>query len=98
MSFTQMMTVTSHSPQELIDLMQSWHDEQAGTAPGYRGARLLADHDEPYRYYIEVDFASKEEAEQNNGREATEQWAESLRRYVEGEPRYANCEVVFSTG
>lgn len=98
MTFTQTMTVQTSSPQPLFDLLDGWHREQAGVAPGYQGARVLADPDQPGRYVIEVDFSSEEEARRNNDRPETAAWAENLRGLAEGEPSYHNYEVAYTTG
>ena len=98
MTFTQTMTVQTSSPQTLSDLLDGWHREQAGVAPGYQGARVLADKDQRGRYVIEVDFSSEEEARRNNDRPETAAWAEKLREVADGEPAYANYEVVHTTG
>lgn len=98
MSFTQTITVRAPDADGLAELMRRWHDEQAGVAPGYRGARLLADRDEPGRYVIEVDFTSLEEAQANNDREATRTWAGRLEELVEDAPAYGNFDVAFTTG
>jgi quinol monooxygenase YgiN len=98
MGFTQTMTVQADSAQALAELIEGWHRDQAGTAPGYRGARVLADRDAPGRYVIEVDFTSQEEAEQNNTRPETQAWAERLQGATDGTPEYRNYEVAYTTG
>lgn len=97
MSFTQMMTVRTQDPDRLRELLAGWHQEQHGTAPGYEGARLLADREHPDRWLIEVDFASREEAQRNNDRPETEDWARRLRDAVEGEPDYHDYDLTFTT-
>lgn len=98
MAFTQTMTVQAGSADALVELIEGWHGEQAGVAPGYRGARVLADQDRPGRYVVEVDFSSKEEAERNNARPETENWAQNLKRVAQSEPEYHNYEVAYTTG
>jgi quinol monooxygenase YgiN len=97
MSFTQMMTVRTDDADRLQSLIAGWHDEQHGTAPGYRGARILSDREQPDRWLIEVDFSSREEAERNNERPETAAWAQDLRDLVEGAPDYHDYEVTFTT-
>ncbi len=97
MAFTQTMTVQARSAQALADLLDGWHREQQGSAPGYERARLLADRDEPGRFVIEVDFSSEEEARRNNARSETRAWAEKLTGLAEGEPEYRNYEVAHRT-
>lgn len=98
MSFIQTMSIRCDDPDALGRLLQSWHEDQAGVAPGYLGARVLADRDRPGHHLIEVEFSSAEEAKQNNDRPETAAWAQSLRELVEGDPEYADYDLVFTTG
>lgn len=97
MSFTQMMSVRTQDPDRLKELLAGWHQDQHGTAPGYEGARLLADREQPDRWLIEVDFTSQEDAERNNDRPETADWARRLRDVVEGEPDYHDYELAYTT-
>ena len=97
MPFTQTMTVEADAAEPLADLVDAWHREQFGVAPGYQGARVLADTERSGRYVIEVDFSSEEEAVKNNDRAETSAWADRLNAHVSGEPEYANFAVVHST-
>lgn len=97
MSFTQTMTVQADAHESLVQLLESWHRDETGIAPGYQGARLLADQDAPGRYVIEVDFSSEEEAQANNTRPETQAWAASLQGLAQGEPAYCNYKVAYTT-
>jgi quinol monooxygenase YgiN len=98
MAFTQVIEVRDVRDEEALDAhLRSWHAEQAGIAPGYVGARMLADHDEPGRYLIEVDFTSEEDAARNNDREETRAWAERLRSFTSADPDYRNLRLVCTT-
>ena len=97
MAFTQTMTVETDSAESLVDLLEDWHRDQHGVAPGYQGARLLADQDRPGRYVIEVDFSSEDEAQNNNSRPETQSWAEKLQELAQGQPEYHNLEVAYTT-
>lgn len=97
MVFTQTMTVQAGSAQPLVDLLEGWHREQAGVAPGYRAARVLADKDRPGRYVVAVDFASAAEAERNNARPDTQAWAQQLAGLAQSEPEYRNYELAYTT-
>jgi quinol monooxygenase YgiN len=97
MTFTQTMTVHAPAAEPLADLLDGWHREQQGSAPGYRGARLLADEDTPGRFVIEVDFSSEKEASANNERSETQAWAEKLGSLAQGTPEYSNFTVAFET-
>lgn len=98
MSFTQMMTVRTSDAQRLRELIDGWHRDQHGVAPGYEGARVLADRERPDHWLIEVDFSSEEEARRNNDRPETQAWSDGLRELVDGEPEYRDFELAYATG
>lgn len=98
MAFTQTMTVQAASPEALAALLDGWHREQHGVAPGYQTSRLLADQDRPGRYVIEVNFSSEEEARRNNDRPETRAWAQKLQQIATATPEYANFAVAHRTG
>ena len=97
MPFTQTMTVHADAAEPLADLIDAWHREQSGVAPGYQGARVLADTERADRYVIEVDFSSEEEAAENDARAETSAWADRLKAHVRDEPAYSNFAVVHTT-
>jgi quinol monooxygenase YgiN len=97
MAFTQTVTVQAESAESLANLLRDWHQEQAGVAPGYQRARVLADRDRPGRFVIEVELASEEEAAKNNSRPETDQWAKKLQKVARTEPEYHNYDVTFTT-
>lgn len=95
MSFTQIMTVEGADEKALQDHIASWHREQAGVAPGYLGARVLAG--DGASHVVEVEFSSEEEAQRNNDRPETAAWAEKLRELGGGPVSYQNLRLVYST-
>lgn len=96
MGFTQIITVEGADEAALHELVAEWDTDQAGVAPGYRGARVLAD-DEAGQCLIEVDFTSEEDARRNNDRSETQSWAASLGELVSSEPGYRNLRQVCTT-
>lgn len=94
MPFTQIITIEGADEEALQNLVREWHADQAGVAPGYQGARILADGS---RHILEVDFSSEEEARQNNDRAETEAWARQLRELADGDPSYIDARPVYST-
>lgn len=76
MAFTQLIEIKGADEQALHDHVAAWDSEQSGVAPGYLGARVLAD---AGQHIIEVDFSSEEEARRNDDRPETARWAEELR-------------------
>lgn len=94
MAFTQQITVQGADAKALVDHISGWHSKQAGTAPGYRGARLFAERGSD-RHVVEVDFDSEEEARRNDDRPETAEWAEKLRNL--GSATYRDLDQVHST-
>lgn len=97
MAFTQVLTIDGAEEQALHEHVSNWDQEQSGVAPGYLGARVLADEDNRGRYLVEVDFSSKESADRNNERPETQAWAEKLRELADGEISYRNLRQVCTT-
>lgn len=98
MSFTQIIEVRGVTDEKALrDHIAGWDAEQAGVAPGYRGARVLAEPTAAGQYLVEVDFSSEEEAKGNNEREETAAWARKLRELADGEPTYRNLREVATT-
>ena len=97
MSFVQTITVRSTNASALAEHLAAWHAEQCGIAPGYRGARLLADCDRPDQFTIEASFSTEEEAALNNDRPETAAWADGLRKIASTDLRFADQRVVLET-
>ena len=106
MRFAQSISVRSDDPDALVALLAEWDEGQAAAEiMGYIGTRLLANRDDPGHFLIVADFApvdgdlsSAEEAERNNRREETEEWARQLREMVEGEPDWVHFDELYRTG
>jgi quinol monooxygenase YgiN len=98
MGFTQTMAVRASDGEALAEMMTEWHEVEAGVAPGYLGSRLFAYRDDPGRFLILVDFSSVEEAEQNNDRPETQQWAGRLQQLIDGEPKFSNLDEIHRVG
>lgn len=94
MSFTQQITVEGAEDKAVHEHVAKWDSEQSGVAPGYLGARVLAD---GTRHLIEVDFSSEQDARRNNDRPETAQWAEGLKRLATSEPSYRDLRQVCTT-
>lgn len=98
MTFTQIIEVDGvENEQAVHDHVATWDAEQAGVAPGYLGARVLADTDRPGRYHLVVDFSSEEEATANNERPETARWATGTRDLAGTEPTHHNLREVCTT-
>lgn len=97
MAFVQSIDIETGDIATVKDLVNQWHEEQAGVAPGYQGTRILAEEGRGNHYVIEVDFSSKEDAEANNARSETQAWAQKLTGLVDGEPAFRNFDLVCTT-
>lgn len=105
-NFTQSISVRCADPAPLVQLLGEW-DELHATSDivGYMGTRLLADRDVPGRYVIEADFgvidpdiAAADEAQRNNERPETQQWAQRLLELADGTPEYRHYDELYRTG
>ena len=96
MKFTQHIVVWSDDPDGLRALMDEWNANDAATAPGYLGGRLLAFRDKPGRFVIHAEFDSWENAQANSDRPETQAWAARLREVITSEPKYENLDVLAS--
>lgn len=97
MTFVQTIDIQTNDIQPVQDLVSNWHAEQAGIAPGYQRARILADQEEPRHYVIEVDFSSKEDALANNVRPETAAWAHQLESLADSAPSFRDLALVCAT-
>ncbi|HEY5664996.1 MAG TPA: hypothetical protein VIS05_13275 [Ilumatobacter sp.] len=106
MRFAQEIRVRCNDPAALVELLAEWDRGQATTdVMGYIGTRLLADRDDPGCFVILAEFAevdgdltAADEAELNNQRERTRQWAAKLRELVDGEPLWIHFDELYRTG
>ena len=98
MGFVQTIAIRTSGIDAVEDLLDDWHTNQAGVAPGYRHSRVLADRDDSGRYMIIVDFESAELAAENNDRPETAAWAEALSTMIEGDAEFVQYDVVHHTG
>jgi len=104
-NFTQTITVRCDDPQALVDLLESWDLNQAtADIMGYMGTRVLADRERLGRYLIIADFgvidpdvSAAEEAQRNNARAETREWANRLLDLIDGEPEYHHFDEIYRT-
>jgi hypothetical protein len=104
-NFSQTITVRCDDPAPIVELLVEWDRNQAESdIMGYMGTRVLADREQLGRYVIIADFGvvdpnvpAADEAERNNLRPETEEWAERLRAVIDGEPEYRHFDELYRT-
>lgn len=97
MTFTQIVETRVADEATLVELARAWHRDQYGVAPGYLGSRILADRERDQCYLLVVDFASQADAEKNNDRPETQEWAGRLQGLATSAPEYRNTQQVYSS-
>jgi hypothetical protein len=105
-NFTQIISIRCDDPDALVKMLAEWDEIHALTdIMGYMGTHLLADRDDPGRYLIVAEFGvvdpnvpAADEAQRNNDRPETQEWAERMRAVIDGEPVYSNYDELYRTG
>ena len=106
MNFTQTIAIRSKDPAAVVELLRQWDVDQASAdIMGYMGTRVLVDREHPDELVIAADFAAvdpnisaHEEAQRNNDRPETQEWARRLLEVIEGEPVYRDYDELYRTG
>ena len=106
MNFTQIISVRCDDPAALVELLAKWDEDQATfDIMGYMGTHVLADREEPGHYLIVAEFGvvdpdvpAADEAERNNDRPETQEWARRLLEVIDGEPVYEHYDELYRTG
>ena len=105
LNFSQIISVRTQHPERLVELLSTW-DELQSTADlmGYSGCHVLADREDPGHYLVVAEFASVDpdvpavvEAERNNERPETQEWARKLLEIADGEPIFSNYDELYRT-
>jgi hypothetical protein len=107
MNFTQTISFHTEHEEEIIRLSREWDEMQAeADVMGYIGSHVLRDRDKPGHYVIVAEFAvvdpnvsAVEEAQKNNDRPITQEWARRLIDLTGGvEPEWGNFDEIYRTG
>jgi hypothetical protein len=104
-NFTQTISVRTNDPDAIIQLLEEWDRDQAGSdIMGFAGSQLLADRETPGQYLlvarfavVDPDVSAAEEAARNNERPETQEWARRFRELVDGEPVYHHYDELYRT-
>ena len=103
--FSQMISLRTDHPDEIIKLIEEWDDMQSQLdVMGYSGTHILSDRDDPRHYIIVAEFHSiepgvsaYEEAQKNNDRPETNEWARRMRELIDGEPEWTHFDELYRT-
>ncbi len=87
--FKQLIEVKTSEPDALVAHVAGY---DLSSAVGLREANVYRDRNRDDVYFIEAVFSSRDEAEQNSGREETDRWAARLRELVDEDPFYCDLE------
>jgi hypothetical protein len=106
MNFVQTFSVRSNNPEALVELAARWDENQAAAdVMGYLGSHVLADREHPGEYMMVAEFGvvdpnvtALEEAQRNNDRPETQEWARRLHEVIDGEPVWRHYDVLYRTG
>ncbi len=106
MGFAQGIRIKCGDPRAIIKLLADYDAKQSSIdVMGFIGSRILADRDNPGHFLILAEFAevdgelsAADEAQRNNQREETQQWADRLRQLVDGEPEWIHFDELYRTG
>jgi hypothetical protein len=101
-----MISFRCTDPDKLIEMSEAWDRMQATSdIMGYMGQHILAEHERPGYYMIVAEFgvvdpnvSALEEAQRNNDRPETQEFARKLLEICDGEPIYHNYDEVYRTG
>jgi hypothetical protein len=103
--FSQTISFRTEHADEIVALIEQW-DEMQSTLDvmGYIGTHVLCDRDDPGHYIIVAEFASVEpgvsaveEAQRNNDRPETQEWARKFAKLVDGEPEWGHYDELYRT-
>lgn len=104
-NFSQTITFRTQNPDEILRTLAAWDANQAACdIMGYMGTRMLVDREVKDQYVIVADFgvvdpdvSAAEEAERNNDRPETREWARRFLELIEGEPEYHHFDEIYRT-
>ena len=82
--------------ERLQQVAERWRREQASIAPGFKGEYVLREKTDPNRCTVVVLFENEELARQNSNRPETNAFFKEWSQYVDGEPEFVDCDVVYS--
>jgi hypothetical protein len=105
LGFSQIISFRTDHPDEVVSLIEAWDDMQSTLdVMGYTGTHILRDRDDPRHLFVVAEFASSEpgvsawdEAQKNNNRPETQEWARQVRELIDEEPEWLHFDEVYRT-
>jgi quinol monooxygenase YgiN len=92
--FVQIIQWKTSRIDELERLSDEFRASRGDRGGGPTRVLILGDKDQPNTYYTVAEFASAEEAEQNNDRPETSAFAAKMMELCDGPPTFHNTEVL----
>ena len=105
LGFSQVISFHTDHTDRIVELLAEWDEtEAARDITGYAGTHILVDRDDPRHVMIVAEFASTEpgvsaweEAQRNNDRPETQEWARRVRELIDAEPEWSHFDEVYRT-
>src|SRR5262245_53781462 len=105
LGFSQVISFRTDHADEVVALIEEWDEIQSTLdVMGYTGTHILRDRDDPRHLFIVAEFASIEpgvsawdEAQKNNDRAETQEWARRVRELIDEEPEWMHFDEVYRT-
>jgi len=103
--FSQVISMHTDHVDQVIELIEEWDELQSTLdVMGYTGTHVLIDRDDPRHVLVVAEFSSVEpgvsayeEAQKNNDRPETQEWAGRMRALVDGEPDWFHYDERYRT-
>lgn len=80
------------------EMGQRWDREEAARAPGFLGGDWIRDLKDPKHIVAIIRFESAEKAAENSKRPETNKFFQEMLALSEGEPRFVDGDLVYSSG
>ncbi|GAB2647785.1 hypothetical protein [Kribbella swartbergensis] len=92
--FVQIIEYRTSKPEEVARLSEDFRSKsQGGDGPAPTRVTVCADRDESGRYFTIAEFASYEEAMENNNRPETNEFAERMTELCDGPAKFYNLDL-----
>ena len=103
--FSQVISFRTDHVERIVELIEEWDDIQSTLdVMGYTGTHILRDRDDPRHLFIVAEFATTEpgvsafeEAQRNNDRPETQEWARKVRELIDEEPEWMHFDEIYRT-